>query len=143
MRLFRWRNYRDYGTGIAGDLFVHLFTGLHFMTGSLGPTRIVSLGGLRYWNDGRDVPDVMVGVYEYPKTAAHPAFNLSLHVNFISGEGDNYGLRLVGSEGVMTIDSGVTIQRRPRISEPDGYAIPSFRACHAGALSKGISRQVG
>ena len=27
IRLFRWRNYRAYGTGIGGDLFIHLFSG--------------------------------------------------------------------------------------------------------------------
>ena len=57
VRLFRWRNYRDYGTGVAGDLFVHLFSGMHFITGAIGPERIYATGGLRFWKDGRDVPD--------------------------------------------------------------------------------------
>ncbi len=61
VRLFRWRNYRDYGTGVGGDLFVHLFSGMHFVTGAIGPTRVYATGGLRYWKDGRDVPDVMLG----------------------------------------------------------------------------------
>ena len=33
-----------YGTGIPGDLFVHLFSGVHFVSGSLGPVRQVSTG---------------------------------------------------------------------------------------------------
>ena len=76
IRLFRWRNYRDYGTGVAGDLFVHLFSGMHFITGAIGPERVYATGGLRFWKDGRDVPDVMLGLYDYPKTDKHPPFNL-------------------------------------------------------------------
>ena len=62
VRLFRWRNYQDYGTAVAGDLYVHLLTGIHTATASLGPNRVYSTGGLRYWNDGRDVPDVLMGL---------------------------------------------------------------------------------
>src|SRR6185436_16228879 len=68
-RFFRWRNYDDYGTGVAGDLFVHLFSGLHFVTDSLGPTRVHASGGLRHWKDGRDAADVLLALVEYPKTA--------------------------------------------------------------------------
>ena len=73
-RFFRWRNYKDYGTGIPGDLFVHLFSGIHLVLNSNGPERVMSTGGLRHWIDGRDVPDVMMGLYDYPETDSHPAF---------------------------------------------------------------------
>ena len=125
VRLFRWRNYRDYGTGVAGDLFVHLFSGMHFIVGTNGPTRVMTTGGLRYWNDGRDVPDVMLGIYDYPKTATQPPFNLFLKVHFADGAGENSGFRFVGSEGVMTLGSGVTVTRRAKASEP-GYTINTF-----------------
>jgi predicted dehydrogenase len=104
LRFFRWRNYRDYGTGVAGDLFVHLFSSLHFVTGSLGPNKIMATGGLRYWKDGREVPDVMLGMFDYPETKIHPAFNLSLRVNFVDGTGGTNYLRMVGSEGSMTVE---------------------------------------
>jgi predicted dehydrogenase len=104
LRFFRWRNYRDYGTGVAGDLFVHLFSSLHFITGSLGPNKIMATGGLRYWKDGREVPDVMLGMFDYPETKVHPGFNLSLRVNFVDGTGGTNYLRMVGSEGSMTVE---------------------------------------
>jgi len=126
VRLFRWRNYRDYGTGIPGDLFVHLFTGIHFVLDALGPTRAIASGGLRHWHDGRDVPDVMLALYDYPKTASHPAFTLSLKVNFAEGAGDAYVFRFVGPDGVLTIgDNAVTLSRRPPAKEP-GHTSDSF-----------------
>jgi len=125
VRLFRWRNYRDYGTGVAGDLFVHLFSGMHFITGSLGPVRAYATGGLRFWKDGRDVPDVMLGLFDYPATPNHPAFNLMLRVNFVDGGGGSHVFRFVGNEGVMTVTNGVTVSKTPREAEP-GYTIDTF-----------------
>jgi predicted dehydrogenase len=126
MRLFRWRNYDDYGTGVAGDLFVHLFSGLHLVTGALGPTRILATGGLRHWKDGRDAPDVMLGLFEYPRTAAHPEFTLSLKVNFAGGGDEDEGFRFVGPEGILTIGwEGITLSRREAARAP-GYTIDTF-----------------
>jgi predicted dehydrogenase len=124
-RLFRWRNYRDYGTGVAGDLFVHLFSGMHFVTGAIGPTRVYAAGGLRFWKDGRDVPDVLLGLYDYPQTARHPAFNLALRVNFVDGGAENSGFRFIGTEGILAIGNGVTVSKTPREVEP-GYTIDTF-----------------
>ncbi len=125
VRLFRWRNYRDYGTGVGGDLFVHLFSGIHYVLGAIGPTRVFTTGGLRFWKDGRDVPDVMLGLYDYPARGKFPAFNLSLRVDFVDGANETQGFRFVGSEGILTIGNGVTVSKQPREAEP-GYTIDTF-----------------
>jgi predicted dehydrogenase len=103
VRFFRWRNYWDYGTAVAGDLFVHLLTGIHHVTGALGPTRIAGMGGQRYWKDGRDVYDIIMGLLDYPDTDAHPSFTLSLQTNFEDGGGEQASFRFVGSEGVINV----------------------------------------
>ena len=104
MRFFRWRNYLDYGTGMSGDLFVHLFSSLHFITGSLGPDKISATGGLRYWKDGREVPDVLLGMFDYPETNKLKPFNLSLRCNFVDGTSGSTYLRIVGSKGAMDVE---------------------------------------
>lgn len=121
VRFFRWRNYQDYGTGMAGDLFVHLFTRLHTITGSAGPERIYTTGNLNYWKDGRDVADLMLGLFDYPKTEQHPAFNLSLRVNFVDGSGGGDQLRLVGSEGEMVLGHNNVVIRKKQLQEAPGF----------------------
>jgi predicted dehydrogenase len=128
VRLFRWRNYRDYGTGVAGDLFVHLLSGIHYVLDSLGPTRILATGGLRVWKDGRDAPDVMLALLDYPATASHPAFNLALKVNFAAGSGESSQFDFVGEEATVRIDGPtVRVFRRAKLSEP-GYTVDTFPA---------------
>ncbi len=129
---FQWRKWKAYGSGVAGDLFVHLFSGTHFITGSLGPTRAMATGGLRFWKDGRDVPDVMLALFDYPQ-----GFNLSLRVNFVDGGEESEGLIFTGSEGTMEIaGNAVTVSRTPREKAP-GYTIGTF----TDAMQKRILEQ--
>ncbi len=122
LRIFRWRNYRDYGTGVAGDLFVHLFSSLHFVANSMGPQTVMAQGGLRFWKDGREVPDVLLGMFDYPETQAHPGFNLSLRVNFVDGTSGSTFLRLVGSEGAMDVTwTDVVLRRNKAVSPTDVF----------------------
>lgn len=118
LRFFRWRNYRDYGTGVSGDLFVHLFSSLHFIVNSAGPNKVMATGGLRFWKDGREVPDVLLGMFDYPETPSHPAFNLSLRVNFVDGTSGSTYLKLVGSEGAMDVKWREVVLRKNEAHDP-------------------------
>ena len=118
---FQWRKWKAYGTGVAGDLFVHLFSGTHFITGSHGPNRAMATGGLRFWKDGRDAPDVLLGLFDYPQ-----GFNLSLRVNFVDGGEESEALVFIGSEGTLEIGwDTLTVSRTPREKEP-GYTVNTF-----------------
>ena len=113
-RFFRWRNYWDYGTAMAGDLFVHLLSSIHYVLNSNGPEKIFSEGGIRYWED-REVPDVQLGLHEYPATESHPDFTLAIQSNFADGSGGGSSFRITGSEGVMDVNAGrVQVSRRVR-----------------------------
>ena len=123
-RFFRWRNYKNYGTGVAGDLFVHLITGVHYVVNSLGPNRIFASGGLRYWKEGRDVPDVMVAILDYPKTDMHTEFQMVLRVNFANAGSINNNTRIIGSEGQIDFSgSGLTLSKKklPKAPGFGGY----------------------
>ena len=126
-RFFRWRNYQHYGTGVAGDLFVHAFSTLNHVISSKGPNRAQATGGLRFWTDGRDVPDVSITLYDYPKSETHAAFNAVFRINFIAGNGGGAGFKLVGTEGEMEIgQESVTLRRSKLDLVPDGYSMISY-----------------
>ncbi|MEX0945057.1 MAG: Gfo/Idh/MocA family oxidoreductase [Balneolaceae bacterium] len=122
-RFFRWRNYDDYGTGVAGDLFVHLFTGIHTVLNSNGPNRVSAFGGLNSWHDGRDAEDLVCGQYQYPETDNHPEFTCVLQSNLADGGGSGTQFLFIGDEGSMEISPGSSIRlnrvprREPGIDE--------------------------
>ncbi len=147
-RFFRWRNYQDYGTAVAGDLFVHLLTGIHHATGAIGPNKVAAMGGLRYWDDGRDVYDVILSLLDYPKTEAHPEFTVSLQCDFEDGGGDATLFRFVGDEGVISTDLASLKLERVGISWPTpeqelkGYnSVKTFSQAQQDAIAEKLARE--
>jgi predicted dehydrogenase len=116
-RFFRWRNYKDYGTGAAGDLIVHLLTGIHTITEAKGPNMISSIANLKLWKDGRDAYDIFNAIMNYQASVKHGAFHVTTRVNLTDGEGKGpFGLKLIGTEGVIDVNGNGfklrTIKRR-------------------------------
>ncbi len=62
----RWRCWKEYGTGVAGDLLVHLISGMQFVLGiNQAPSKVSAFGGIYRWKDGRNMPDVHPVLFEY------------------------------------------------------------------------------
>ncbi|MBC7748361.1 MAG: gfo/Idh/MocA family oxidoreductase, partial [Methylotenera sp.] len=81
-----------------------------------------------YWKDGREVPDVLLGTFDYPQSAAHAPFNLSLRCNFVDGTSGTTYLKLVGSEGSMDVTwDSVTLKRNKTIESDDPFYIEQMK----------------
>ncbi len=121
-RFFRWRCFSDYGEGLAGDLFVHLLSGIHFISGTnQAAQRAQSSGGLFRWKDGRDFPDLIETMYDYPK------FRVVLRSNLNNAGGEP--IRFHGTKGTMEI-SGQTLTFTPQDDGPkaEEYALKGWPA---------------
>jgi predicted dehydrogenase len=114
-RFFRWRCFRDYGSGLGGDLFVHLLSGIQAVTGMNTPaTRAYSSGGIYHFKDGRDFPDLLETVYDFP--TANGVVQVHLHCNQNNNDGDE-GLKFYGSTGTLVM-TGSTVTFTPQDVRP-------------------------
>jgi predicted dehydrogenase len=92
----RWRCFKEYGTGMAGDLMVHLVSGMLYAWGrSEAPTRAMSLGGILRWKDGRNMPDVHSVLFEYGKVPVYIRLSLGTETPEV--------LRFLGSKGILEL----------------------------------------
>jgi len=78
-RFFLWRMWWEYGTGIAGDLMSHVWDGVNMILGMGIPETAQTQGGLYFWKDGREVPDMWHVLFDYPSKELAITFGCSFH----------------------------------------------------------------
>lgn len=107
-RFFSWRNWSDYGTGLAGDLFVHVIASIHYITGVHEPKRVYSDGDIVYYNDGsRDTPDVVFSLVDYEDKLKKQQFKMFLGANMVDGIANDWGstnFKIVGEKGTLQVN---------------------------------------
>ena len=92
----RWRCWKEYGTGVAGDLLVHLISGMQFVLGiNEPPKRAMAMGGILRWKDGRNMPDVHASLFEYGQVPMYMRLNLGTETPEI--------YRFQGSKGILEL----------------------------------------
>src|SRR6266581_3156206 len=90
----RWRCWKEYGTGVAGDLLVHLVSGMMFVLGwNEPPKRAMAMGGILRWEDGRNMPDVHASLFQYGDIPVFMRLNLGTEMP------ETY--RFQGSKGIL------------------------------------------
>ena len=107
-RFFRWRKWFDYGTGLAGDLLSHEYDAVNQIMDLGIPKTAVASGGIYFYKDGRDVPDVFQVVYEYPDR------NLTYMYSATLASGKSRGRVFMGHDAHMEVGRDLTVNPDPQ-----------------------------
>jgi predicted dehydrogenase len=121
-RFFRWRCFADYGEGMTGDLYVHLLSGIQCVSGiNAAPQRAYSTGSLTHFTDGRDFPDLLATMYDYPGAVV----NLHCNQNNQNVESTVF----YGREATLTIvGNTITVAPQDISPQPEGYSLDGWTA---------------
>ena len=116
----RWRCWKEYGTGVAGDLLVHLVSGMMYVLNwNEAPKRAMATGGILRWKDGRNMPDVHASLFEYGNIPVYMRLNLGTEMPEV--------YRFQGSKGILEMtEFGLSFTPQPGVDTAPSYYDGSF-----------------
>jgi predicted dehydrogenase len=105
-RFARWRCWKEYGTGVGGDLMVHLLSGMLYTLGwNEAPRSAAALGGIVRWKDGRNMPDIHTVLFDYHGIPVYVRLGLGTETPELA--------RFLGPKGIMEA-SGEQLRYSPQ-----------------------------
>jgi predicted dehydrogenase len=95
---FNYRAFLDFGGGKITDLFTHWIDAVHMIMGVDNPVSFTSAGGVFQYSDGRDAPDNIHLLVEYPDD-----FVVTFESTCLPGT-PPWGITFYGTEGTLFIN---------------------------------------
>jgi predicted dehydrogenase len=121
-RFFRWRCFWDYSGGISTDLFVHLMTTIHYVTGATVPETVMATAANYRHQKTHEVPDTLNASVVYGKES----FSVSLSGTFNSASAGETGFAILGNEGSLVFRGDRMVFTPEHVVEGNGWIVSSW-----------------
>ena len=95
-RQINWRMYREYSYGLLAELSSHQIDFANWILQST-PQKVMGMGGIDYWKDGRETYDNTKVIYEFPEGVK------ATYTCLTSNAKDDYKIMVMGDKGTLTI----------------------------------------
>jgi predicted dehydrogenase len=96
-RAINWRMYKEYSGGMAAELCSHQIDFVNWVTNSV-PDKVMGVGSIDYWKDGRETNDNIHLMYSYPEGIKAKFTCLT------SNAKDGYQIKVMGDKGTIQMD---------------------------------------
>lgn len=109
--LINWRLYRRYSQGLMAELGSHQIDIVNWMLEET-PCAVTGVGGIDYWQDGREVYDNVQCIFEYPSGAKF------IYQSITSNQYDGCYEQIMGDKGTIVLQIGrALLFREPRAEQ--------------------------
>ena len=96
-RLINWRMYREFSSGLTAELCSHQIDFVNWVLNAV-PEKVMGIGGIDYWKDGRETFDNIHLIYSYPD-------GVKAKFTCLTGNGkDDYKIKVLGDKGTIILD---------------------------------------
>jgi len=96
-RAINWRMYKEYSGGLVAELCSHQIDFVNWVLGKT-PEKVMGVGGIDYWKDGRETFDNIHLIYSYPEGVKATFTCLT------SNSLDDYQIKVMGDKGTIILD---------------------------------------
>lgn len=96
-RMINWRMYREFSGGLLAELCSHQLDFANWVLGSM-PEKVMGIGGIDYWKDGRETYDNIHLIYSYPQGVRATFTCLT------SNAMGDYKIKVLGDKGAYVLD---------------------------------------